>query len=165
MNFKGKSEVKFFHGRTHSKIEWAINVAVQAHRGQKRKDGEPYILHPFRVMFAALNALRGQADYERRAEIVTCAAVLHDVCEDCGVPLTLIADQVGEEIALVVERLTRRKGEVYSEYVARAAENELSRIIKIADVEDNLGGIDRVPDQSEREGLRRRYTWALSVLK
>lgn len=50
-------------------LEKAIEVAVDAHAGQKVKNGRPYILHPLRVM------LRGQADQER------IAGVMHDVVE------------------------------------------------------------------------------------
>lgn len=57
------------------KIEDAINIAVNAHRGQRDKGGQPYILHPLRVMLAAQN------DDER------IVAVLHDVVEDSDLTL------------------------------------------------------------------------------
>ncbi len=54
-------------------IEKALQIAAQAHEGQKDKDGQPYILHPLRVM----NAVE-----DKTAKIV---AVLHDVIEDTSV--------------------------------------------------------------------------------
>ncbi len=53
-------------------VEDAIALAVEAHRGQKDKSGQPYILHPLRVMFS------------RNSEIERIVAVLHDVVEDTG---------------------------------------------------------------------------------
>ncbi len=53
-------------------LEDAIALAVEAHRGQKEKTGEPYILHPLRVMFRV------------ETEIERVVAVLHDVIEDTG---------------------------------------------------------------------------------
>ena len=56
-------------------LEDAIALAVEAHRGQTDKVGQPYILHPLRVMF------RCETEHERMA------AILHDVVEDCGISL------------------------------------------------------------------------------
>ena len=156
MKFRGASEVQFLGGKAE---ERAIALAVEAHAGQERKDGSPYILHPLRVMnvFADEPGVPGK--------ILRCAAVLHDVCEDCGVPLTTIRDLVGAPIVPVVDALTRRTDEVYSEYIARASANEYARRIKIADAEDNLKGLDRLADIEEARSLRKRYEWTLSVLK
>ena len=58
-------------------VEKAIRIAVEAHAGQKDKSGQPYILHPLRLM------LRGLTDDER------ITGALHDVVEDT--PWTLVA--------------------------------------------------------------------------
>ena len=57
-------------GEIMASIEKALQIAARAHEGQKDKDGQPYILHPLRVM----NAVEGEP-----AKVV---AVLHDVIED-----------------------------------------------------------------------------------
>lgn len=78
-------------------IEDAIAFAAKKHRGQVDKAGEPYILHPLRVMLAM------DTDEARRV------AVLHDVMEDCGVSRADL-EQLGyppAEIA-AVEALTKR---------------------------------------------------------
>lgn len=144
-------------------VEKAIAIAVRAHNGQKRKDGTPYILHPLRVMMACalpfepLNSPRAQ-------EVLMAAGVLHDVCEDCGVTLETIAHNVDPDVAALVDRLTRRRDERYSHYVARAAANPLSRIVKIQDVLDNLVGAEEV-DRRLGTRLVSRYNLALSILR
>lgn len=108
-------------------LEDAIQIAVRAHAGQKDKAGDPYILHPLRIM------CRMKHETER------IVAVLHDVVEDSSVTLdTLRAAGFSREIVLAVDCLTRRKGETYDLFVGRAAGNALSRTVKIADLEDNM---------------------------
>jgi len=139
--------------------ERAISLAVALHAGQKRKDGSPYILHPLRVM-TAFNDVPG---YE--GVILRTSAVLHDVVEDCEVDLPTITLTFGADVSEAVDRLTRRNGEVYSEYVARCADHPLARRVKIADTEDNLRDVHLLPDPDEAKGLRKRYEWTLSVLR
>lgn len=108
-------------------LEDAIAIAVEAHRGQTDKAGAPYILHPLRVMLAV-------ATEEERM-----AAVLHDVLEDGGWTLTRLRQRgVPEPVLEALDRLTRREGESYEAFVARAAGNPISRRVKLADLEDNM---------------------------
>lgn len=110
-------------------LDKALAIAVAMHAGQTDKIGEPYILHPLRIMLK----LRRQAD--------RVVAVLHDVVEDSHGACTL-ADlrKAGFPAPIVeaVDRLTRRTGESYEAYIRRAAGTALSRRIKIADLEDNM---------------------------
>jgi (p)ppGpp synthase/HD superfamily hydrolase len=110
-------------------LESAIALAANAHRGQKDLAGEPYILHPLRVMskFKLLN--------ERMT------AVLHDVVEDTKWTLEeLQRANVPFQVLNAVGFLTRHKGmETYMEYIGRiCAQNPLALAIKIADLRDNL---------------------------
>lgn len=140
-------------------VEQAIAIAVRAHAGQKRKDGSPYILHPLAVM----HAFRDIPGYE--GAYLRSAAVLHDVVEDCGVSVGSIIANVGEVVGEIVDRLSRRPDEVYSEYIARCASLDLSRRVKVADVLDNLRTVDLIPDASEAKGLRKRYEWTLAYIQ
>jgi GTP pyrophosphokinase len=139
--------------------ERAIALAVKAHTGQTRKDGSSYILHPLRVMHAFARVVGHEG------QVLRTAAVLHDVCEDCGVSNDSIVAAFGSDVGKVVDRLTRRPGELYADYVVRAAADNSARLIKIADVEDNLYDVDAIPFPSEAKGLRRRYEWTLSVIR
>ncbi len=66
------------------KLNQAIKIAVDAHSGQKDKAGQPYILHPLRVMLSIKGAL---AEFVTDCRVV---AVLHDVIEDTDIWSTRI---------------------------------------------------------------------------
>jgi (p)ppGpp synthase/HD superfamily hydrolase len=109
-----------------STIEKALQIAARAHEGQQDKDGQPYILHPLRVM----GAVEGGP-----AKIV---AVLHDVIEDTAIIIEdLRREGFDEEILAAVACLTHHEGEPYAEYVVRCKQNEIARRVKLADLEDN----------------------------
>ncbi len=80
-------------------IRRAYALARQAHEGQKRKSGEDYITHPVAVA-AILADLGMDAD-------TLAAALLHDVVEDTGVTLDDIREEFGEEIASLVDGVTK----------------------------------------------------------
>lgn len=118
-------------------LERAIELAVNAHAGQTDKAGATYIRHPLRVM----------RQMETPQERVV--AVLHDVIEDTEYTPTMIEDEFGEEIRDAVEALTKRDGESYSDFIERAAANDLARKVKIADIEDNMD-LTRLSEVSEK---------------
>lgn len=80
-------------------IEKAYNCAQAAHAGQKRISGEPYIIHPVEVALIL-------ADLELDVQTIA-AALLHDVIEDTNLNYFNIADEFGEEIALLVDGVTK----------------------------------------------------------
>lgn len=109
-------------------LERAVEIATTAHAGQTDKAGETYIRHPLRVM------QQMTTDRER------VVAVLHDVVEDTGWTRDEIEAEFDSTIREAVDALTKRdeKGETYKEFIERAAQNELARTVKIADIEDNM---------------------------
>lgn len=111
-------------------LERAIEIAASAHAGQTDKAGQPYILHPLRVMLAVSG---GEAE--------RIVAVLHDVLEDCPEwgAVSLAEAGFSETVVEAVESVTRRAGEEYMDYVLRAEANPIGRMVKIADLQDNLG--------------------------
>jgi (p)ppGpp synthase/HD superfamily hydrolase len=136
-----------------STLERAIAIATQAHTGQKDKAGQPYILHPLRVMF------RCSTDAER------IVAVLHDVLEDT--PWTaekLRLEGFSEEVLLALANVTKRDGEDYEAFVARAASHPVSRAVKKADLEDNMD-LRRLLDVSPKDAERlKKYLKAYQSL-
>jgi (p)ppGpp synthase/HD superfamily hydrolase len=136
-------------------LEAAIEMAVQAHRGQVDKAGEVYLLHPLRVMLR----VREQG---YRVE-VQAAAVLHDVVEDTSVTLDDVA-ALDPAVAVLVEAVTRRPEEAYVDFVRRAAQDPETRAIKLADVEDNQSRLVRLRPE-EAEPLAKRYEKALEILR
>ena len=77
----------------------AYDLANKSHDGQLRKSGEPYIIHPLQVAYIV-------ADIGLDDESV-CAALLHDVVEDTEITLQNIKDEFGEEIAEMVDGVTK----------------------------------------------------------
>lgn len=119
-------------------LEKAIALAVKAHRGQIDKAGQPYILHPIRVM-SAMDSVEEKM-----------AAVLHDVIEDSPMNLDgLRLEGFPEAVVAAVDSLTRRPGETYTDFIARACLNPIARRVKRADLLDNLDvtRIDRLTDR------------------
>ena len=139
-----------------STIEQAIEIAAKAHAGVKDKQGEPYILHPLRVMMG----VQGEA-----AQIV---AVLHDVVEDTGVSVDDIRNQgfsanVIEALGLV----THRKDQPYSDYVVGCKGNDIARRVKLSDLRDNMN-LNRLllrPEKLDRDSARiHRYVLSYRFL-
>jgi len=110
-------------------IDKALAIAADAHAGQVDKGGQPYILHPLRVM----------AQMDTTAERVV--ALLHDVVEDTSWTLDAI-NVLGLSLAqrTALDALTRRPGaEPYAGYLCRInTEGAMAMKVKIADLKDNL---------------------------
>ena len=77
----------------------ALALAKEAHVHQKRKSGEPYIIHP--ILVAAITALISND------ETMVIAALLHDVVEDTDYLIADIVEMFGEDVAFMVEGLTK----------------------------------------------------------
>ena len=80
-------------------VEDAYNFAMKAHEGQLRKSGEPYLEHPLQV---ALTLAELQLDTDSLV-----AALLHDVPENCGIPISDIEAKFGIEVAKLVDGTTK----------------------------------------------------------
>ncbi len=120
-------------------LEDAIALAVEAHRGQTEKAGQPYVLHVLRVMF------RCNTDAER------IVAVLHDVVEDTGRSFDDLRKLgYSEEILAALDCVTKRPGESYEQFVERAAQNPVARRVKLADLEDNMD-LRRLPSIGQKD--------------
>ena len=110
-----------------SNLERAIELAVQHHKGQKDKAGQPYILHPLRVMLRCQGA---------EAQMV---AVMHDLLEDTPVTAEMLREEgFSEAVLRALDGVTRRPEESYEQFVARAKGDPVARQVKLADLEDNL---------------------------
>jgi hypothetical protein len=130
-----------------STLERAIVIAAEGHAGKLDKAGNPYILHPLRVM------LRLDTNEER------IAGVLHDVVEDCGLS---IDDLRAEGFS---EAVTIRDGESYDDFVARAAADPIGRRVKLADLEDN-SDLRRIRNPTAKDYARiEKYQRAIRLIR
>lgn len=107
----------------------AFDLALQAHKNQVDKCGEPYFLHPMRI------AAHFQELDDADAAIVS---LLHDTVEDTWVTLEYLENYFPDDIIQAVDAITRLDGEVYRQYIKRCCQNDIARRVKKADVEDNL---------------------------
>lgn len=133
-------------GGERDRIKTAFLFASEKHEGKMRKSGEPYINHPLRT--ARLLAEHGFG------EDYLIAALLHDVVEDCNVPLSEIRDLFGRTVAKTVDavtslsdrdfngqKLTKKKIDLLSDAKLQNKMNIMALYVKIADRIDNLSTI------------------------
>ena len=134
-------------------LQRAIEIAVEAHKGQPDKAGQPYILHPIRVMLSV------NTENERMA------AVLHDVVEDTSWTLEeLRSEGFPTPVIEAVEALTKRNGETRVEAARRARQNPIARVVKQADVSDNMD-LSRILELTDKDFDRlKQYKEVLEIL-
>lgn len=120
----------------------ALRFAKEAHKGQTRKGGEPYIHHPVRVAgYARL--------YIQHVNILLPAAYLHDVIEDCGVTHETLVGKFGVMVADAVQELTneytkqkypnfKRRERKIMEHERLAKCSNIAQQIKLCDRLDNI---------------------------
>ena len=135
-------------------LERAIAIAAAAHEGQVDKGGAPYILHPLKVM------LRVNTLEER------IVAVLHDVVEDCGISFDDLRNEgFSETVLMAIASVTNVPDESYEEFIERAAQNPIGRVVKLADLEEN-SDLSRIaqPSWEDLERLE-KYRRAIGVLR
>lgn len=149
-------------------LQRAIEIAVEAHKGQVDKAGSLYVLHPLRVMMSL------------DTEDEKIVGVLHDVVEDCegwtwdrlrseGFSEKIIdalqsvskTPEEEAEFRLLPEQL---KLESYLLYIGRVVNNDIGKKVKIADIIDNLDET-RIGEIGERDEYRLdRYRRSLKIL-
>lgn len=134
-------------------ISKAMGIAAMAHRGQKDKAGEAYLLHPLRVASMMTT----------EEEIAT--ALLHDVVEDSIYTLNdLKLAGLPESVIRAVDLLTRKKGQSYKNYVLRLKTDPLARKVKIEDLRHNMD-LSRLPKVKSADLKRlEQYREALQIL-
>ena len=134
-------------------IREAYDFAEEAHHGQTRKSGEPYILHPLAVADIVVNM---QMD-----SISIIAALLHDVVEDTTVPLDEIRKKFGETCAMLVDGLTKlerikfrskeeQQNENYRKMFIAMAQDIRVIVIKLADRLHNMRTLKYQSEESQR---------------
>lgn len=97
-------------------IERAFRFAKEAHKGVRRRSGEPYILHPIAVAKIASQEIG-------LGSTSICAALLHDVVEDTEYTVEDIEKHFGRKIARIVEGLTKISGGIFGDKASAQAEN------------------------------------------
>ena len=141
-----------------SMVERAYQIARDAHKDQKRKSGEPYIIHPLCVAIIL-------ADIELDKESIV-AGILHDVVEDTVMTLDEITEVFGPEVALLVDGVTKLtqlswsmdKVEIQAEnlrkmFLAMAKDIRVI-LIKLADRLHNMRTLEFMKPEKQKEKAR-----------
>ena len=132
-------------------LDKAAQICVTRHAGQRDKMNCAYFQHPMRV------AMRCRTDEEK------IVALLHDTIEDTDVtPEYLIEQGFPQHIVEGILSVTKREGETYEDFVKRANQNPIGRIVKIHDLEDNLDVL-RLDEVSPE--MAARYSKYLKALR
>ena len=155
------------HTRIRGSLEHAIAIASEAHAGVTDKAGAPYILHPLRVMLAV------------EGDVARTTAVLHDVIEDCPEWTfdRLAGEGFGADVIDALRSVTKLPEETeqpedsveqrrlrYLAFVGRAAAHPIGRMVKLADLEDNLN-VTRLAAVSQKDAARlSKYLEARALL-
>ena len=139
------------------KLKKCFDLADLAHAGQKRRSGEPYFTHAYSVA-AILAGLKMDSD-------TVCAGLLHDVLEDSSLSFDEIREEAGEQVALLVEGVTKLSFKVKPDKEIRQADNfkkiflAMSKdirviIIKLADRLHNMRTLQYLPEDKIKENAR-----------
>ena len=107
-------------------ITKAFNFANQAHKGIKRRSGEPYIMHPIAVAKIVCNEIG-------LGSTSICAALLHDVVEDTDYTVEDIENIFGPKIAKIVDGLTKISGGIFGDQASAQAENFKKLLLTMSD--------------------------------
>lgn len=137
-----------------STLERAIEIAVEAHKGQYDKAGNDYIGHPIRVMDMG------------RTEDEKIVGILHDVVEDTGWTFEQLAEEgFSQEIITALRCITKlSENENYDDFIDRVKKNPLATAVKINDLSDNMD-IRRLPYLSDKDVKRlKKYLKAYKKL-
>ena len=136
------------------KIKKALEIAFDAHKDQVDKAGLPYIYHPFYLA----------TQMETEDSIIV--ALLHDVVEDSHYTFEQIESYAfSASIMAALRLLTHEDSEDYITYIHRVKENELARIVKLADLKHNSdeSRLSHIDDKV-RERLN-RYAESIKILE
>ena len=130
-------------------FEHCLEIAVKAHSGQFRKDGQPYISHP-KAVVSILTQNKGlNGAY---FDIAACVGILHDVVEDSDLTLKDIFLELSrrsndfdliKDIIIGLWGVTKKAKhlEDYTAYLSRVKSNRFSYFVKLADLEHNLSDL------------------------
>ena len=135
-------------------ITRALEFAEMAHDGQKRKSGEPYIIHPVATAIILI-------DMGMDTETVV-AALLHDVVEDTEVELSEVRQKFGDDVATLVDGVTKlgllpltsreeQQAENVRKMLLAMSQDIRVVVIKLADRLHNMRTIDYVGEQKQRD--------------
>ncbi len=152
-----KKEIRAHHPHIDVEIvDRAFHFAEEAHRGQKRKSGEPYIVHPLNVAFILAKM--------RMDPHTVAAGLLHDVLEDTRVTYKDLVQEFDEDMAFLVEGVSKigkleartmlqQQAETIRKMLLAMAKDIRVILIKLADRLHNMRTIHFIPQEAKRKRI------------
>jgi GTP pyrophosphokinase len=149
------------------RVAACFDFAAEAHRGQMRESGDPYISHSVAVVLILLDLLESLLDTP-----IVCGALLHDVVEDTQVTPEMVEKRFGREVASLVEGVTKisklhferreaAQAESFRRMLLSMAQDLRVIFIKLADRLHNMRTIEHLrPDKARRIGTETRDIYA-----
>ena len=146
----GEVQLEDYYPEERERLRSAEAFARQKHAGQRRKSGEPFVSHPLQV--AQILAQEGLG-----ADTVI-AGILHDTVEDTSATVEEIRRGWGEDVAALVEGITKvekatedeRRAETYRKLLLAAASDARVLVIKLADRLHNMRTVEALPPPSRK---------------
>lgn len=133
------------------KFDLALEYATKKHDGQFRKGGEPYIVHPM----AVCEYMKGQGlglDYQ-------ITALFHDLLEDTDATEEEILELSNEAVLEAVKLLTKQKGYVMADYIAKIKANPIAFAVKAGDRLHNLRSAFCTSEDFKRRYILETVDW------
>jgi len=133
-------------------VERAYKLAADAHQGQTRRSGDPYVTHPVSVAFIIS---------QLRLDVPSiCAGLLHDAVEDTSVTVEQLTEEFGQEIAFLVDGVTKlgklpwstreeRQAENFRKMLLAMAKDIRVILVKFCDRLDNMRTLDHLPTEKQ----------------
>ena len=138
-------------------LDFYIDFIKVKHGNQTRKHGTPYYLHP--VSVSACLAKKGfTRDY-------LIAALFHDLLEDTNTTYDEILHISSPEIAEAVRLVTKEDGYDMKEYIDRIKQNDIARIVKLADRWHNLLEATQASPKYQKKYIKETEDWYLDLAK
>ncbi len=138
-------------------INFYIEYMKQNHKGQKRKQGTPYDNHPLQVSY-----LLKDKGFPVEYQIV---GLFHDLLEDTSATYEEIEKITNTKIAEAVKLLTKEKGYNMKDYIQRIKNNDIARMVKLADRIHNLSEAQFGSTAFQKKYIKETEEWFLDLAK
>ncbi len=139
------------------KLIEAIAYIKNKHSGQIRKQGTPYYLHPVEVA----NILKKKG-FSKKYQLV---GLFHDLLEDTDTTYEDIVNLTNVEIADAVKLLTKEPGYNMSDYINRISNNDLAKMVKLADRLHNLSETHLASLDFKKRYIKESEAWFIDLAK
>lgn len=138
-------------------LEDYVEFIKEKHSGQKRIQGTPYYLHPLEV-----SKMLARKGFSEEYQIV---GLFHDLLEDTATTYEEILEISNSDIAEAVKLLTKEKEYVMSEYIGAIKQNQIAKMVKLADRIHNLSEAHLASKNFQKKYIQETEEWFLDLAK